>query len=78
MIEDKNTLKGKLIDAVRMTFSGCVSCEDYTRAADTVVEFFCAIGLDDADYVDILNACSGMDAYTDYILNELIEEFSTE
>lgn len=78
MIEDKSTLKGKLIDAVRMAFSGCVSCEDYTRAADIVVEFFCAIGLDDADYVDILNACSGMDVYADDILDELIAEFSTE
>lgn len=76
MITDKTDLKMKLRDAVNCSLITCESDEARTAVAATIVEFSCAIGMDDEDYAEILSNCGGMDVDTDDTLNELIAEFS--
>lgn len=76
MITDKSVLKMKLRDAVNCSLITCESDEARTAVAGAIVEFFCAIGLDDDDYVEVLSNCGGMDVDTDDTLDALIAEFS--
>ena len=76
MITDKAVLKMKLRDAVNCSLITCDSDEARTAVAGAIVEFFCAIGLDDDDYVEVLSNCGGMDVETDDMLDVLIAEFS--
>ncbi|MEG1123037.1 MAG: hypothetical protein RSE62_12635 [Citrobacter sp.] len=76
MITDKSVLKMKLRDAVNCSLITCESDEARTAVAGAIVEFFCAIGLDDDDYVEVLSNCGGMDVDTDGMLDALIAEFS--
>ena len=76
MITDKAVLKMKLCDAVNCSLITCESDEARTAVAGAIVEFFCAIGLDDDDYVEVLSNCGGMDVDTDDTLDALIAEFS--
>ena len=72
---DESTLKARLRDAVNSSLITCESDEARTAVAGAIVEFFCAIGLDDDDYVEILSNCGGMDVDTDDTIDALIEEF---
>ena len=76
MITDKTVLKMKLRDAVNCSLITCESDEARTAVAGAIVEFFCAIGMDDDDYVEVLSNCGGMDIDTDDTLDALIAEFS--
>ena len=76
MITDKSVLKMKLRDAVNCSLITCESDEARAAVAGAIVEFFCAIGLDDDDYVEVLSNCGGMDVDTDDTLDALIAEFS--
>ena len=76
MITDKTVLKMKLRDAVNCSMITCESDEARTAVAGAIVEFFCAIGMDDDDYVEVLSNCGGMDIDTDDTLDALIAEFS--
>lgn len=72
---DESTLKARLRDAVNRSLIICDSAEARIAVAGAIVEFFCAIGLDDEDYVEILSNCGGMDVDTDDIIDVLLEEF---
>lgn len=76
MVTDKAVLKMKLRDAVNCSLITCDSDEARTAVAAAIVEFFCAIGMEDADYVEVLSNCGGMDVETDDTLDVLIAEFS--
>lgn len=73
---DESTLKARLRDAINYSLSTCESNEARTAVAGAIVEFFCAIGLDDDDYVEILSNCGGTDVDIDDTIEVLIKEFS--
>lgn len=68
-------LKMALRDAVNCSFVGCTDARETFPIAQSVIEFFCAIGLSDEEYVEILSNCGGSDAETDDAIDCLIEEF---
>lgn len=76
MITEPSELKAKLRDAVNCSLITCDSREQRSAVAGAIVEFFCAIGLEDADYVEILLNCGGTDVDTDDTIDELVREFS--
>lgn len=78
MITDKSTLMLKLEDAVSCSLFVCEDDEQRRMVQETIVEFFCAIGLRDLEYREILNNCLGVDADVDSALRELISEFDSE
>jgi hypothetical protein len=73
-----SALKMKLRDAVNCSLTTCQTDEERAAVVATIVEFFCAIGLDDSDYVEVLSNCGGMDVDTDDAIDSLIEEYEAE
>lgn len=68
-------LKGKLVDAVRCSYSMCADAGEYDVVSGAIVEFFTAINLDDSDAVDVLKDASGMCVDSDDCIDKLIEAF---
>lgn len=77
-MNDIQTLKYNLVIAINACLLGCRDKEQLALAEDMIVEFFCAIGMEDHEYVQILQNCGGFDRDSDDLLDKLIEEFSDE
>lgn len=77
-MQNEQDLKSSLQDAVNGILHVC-DCSDRDQryaAINAIVEFFAAIDLDDATYVEILANCGGFDVDSDKMLDELIQEYT--
>ena len=69
-------LKMALRDAINCSFVTCVTDEERVAVANTIVEFFTAIGMKDSEYLEILSDCGGMDFDADEMIDQLIAEYT--